>query len=294
MPAKANSLANVFRVLSGARDRKFFFEPELRLFQFKVWLLSEGNRSLDDSAVLFTSIMLRRRARLDRRRLAGATASELMDAALEREDYSELYDVVFCPPRTPYAFSVKASLTELRSKFKDARKYIDDLNQLTELRLRLHATKGYPHSLNAAQELDCKLKTGTATGYGRTILAKVHRLRQKREAFLLVAKRFDPGLLEFQTKVDGLPRELHTEVANRERFKSLFGRAITALEVLKPKGLTAEQLRAWTQVEPIPLHDVVRPFSKAELDEVQFFPTPRRAAETTRAGKRQKATRWTS
>jgi hypothetical protein len=286
MPVKANSLASVFRVVSGARNPKFFLEPELRLFQLKVWLLSEGNKSLDESAVLFTSIMLRRRIRLDHRRLPEATSSELIDTVLQREALRQLYDAVFLPPRSPYSFSLKLPLADLRSKFRHSREAIDYLNQLTELRLRLHATEGYPFSLNAAQELDGKLPKGTRRGFARTNLAKIHRARQTREAFLFVAKHYDPALLQFQTKVDRLPKELHTEVANRERFKKLFGRAFTALQVLKPKGLTAGQLHEWTQVDPIPLDDVIKPFSKAELDEVGFFPTPRRAAETTRAGKR--------
>ena len=33
MPVKANSLSNVFRVLSGIRVSKFEYEPVLRLFQ---------------------------------------------------------------------------------------------------------------------------------------------------------------------------------------------------------------------------------------------------------------------
>jgi hypothetical protein len=285
---KTNSLVDMFQVLSGARDPAFFHEPKLRLFQLKVWLLSDDDdsSSINNSAVLFASIMLRRRIRLDHRDSPEDTPSELIDALFKRKAYRQLYDLAFPYPRTPYSLSLKLLLEDLRSKFRHSREAIDYLNQLTELRLRLRATEGYPFSLNAAQDLRGKLPNGTRRGFARTNLAEVHRARQTREAFLFVARHCDAHLLQFRTKLDQLFKGLRAEVADRERFKKLFGRAFTALEVLKPKGLTAGQLHEWTQVDPIPLDDVIKPFSKAELDEVGFFPTPRRAAETTRAGKR--------
>jgi hypothetical protein len=42
----------------------------------------------------------------------------------------------------------------------------------------------------------------------------------------------------------------------------------------------------WTLLDAMPL-DVIEPFTKAELEEVGFFPTFRRAAETIRTRKRQ-------
>jgi hypothetical protein len=291
MPVKANSLHDMFGVLSGACDPKFHYEPELRLFQLKVWLLSvdDDPSSLNDSAVLFASIMLRRRIRLDHKCSPEATPSELIHAVLKRKAYRELYDAAFPYPSTPYSLSLKLSLMHLRGEFNGSRDAIDYLNQLTELRLRLHATEGYQFSLNAAQELDVKLKKGKRTGFARTNIAGVHRARQTREAFLFVAKHYDLAFLKFETKIGQLFKELHTEVADRERFKKLFGRAITALEVLKPKKLTAEQIREWTELESIPL-DVIKPFNKAELDEVGVFQISRRAAETTRIGKQQTPT----
>ena len=59
------------------------------------------------------------------------------------------------------------------------------------------------------------------------------------------------------------------KLLNLERFKNLFGRAITALEILTPNGLTAEQVREWTLLDAMPL-DVIEPFTKAELEEVDF------------------------
>jgi hypothetical protein len=286
---KINSLADMFQLLSAARDPKFVFEPELRLFQLKVWLLSSGkdSKSLNDSAVLFTSIMFRRRIGLDHRQLPGATPSELMDTVFENEIYRELYDVAFPFPLTPYTLSLKLSLGALRSGFGKSQEEIDHLNLLTEIRLRLHAG-GHSYSLNEARYLDAKQKKGMRTKFGRTNLSKVRHARQTREAFLFVAKHHQPGLLKFESKVGPLPKELHEEVTDRERFKKLFGRAITALEVLKPKGLTAEQLRDWTQLDPIPLDDVIKPFSKAEFEKVGYTPKLRRiAAVTTHAGKRQ-------
>ena len=185
--------------------------------------------------------------------------------------------------------SLKLSLTHLRSEFKESRDAIDHLNQLNELRWRLHAAEKYSFSLNEARNLDAKIKKGTRTKFARTNLSKVRHARQTREVFLFVAKHYDPALLQFETKLDPLFKDLHAEVADRERFKKLFGRAITALEVLKPKGLTAGQLREWTRLDPIPL-EVIKPFTKSELDAVGFFSTFRRAAETTRAGKRQTPT----
>ena len=161
---------------------------------------------------------------------------------------------------------------------------IAHLNGLTKIRLRLNATEGFPSSLNAAQDLDGKLKKGQRTGFARTNLASVHRARQTREAFLFVAEHYDPALLKFETRPDHFFPELHAEVADLERFKILFGRGIAALEVLTPNGLTAEQVREWTLLESMPL-DVIKPFAKAELEEVGFFPTFRRAAETIRIGK---------
>jgi hypothetical protein len=291
MPVKANSLSDVFRVLSGIRDSKFEYEPELRLFQLKIWLLSDDDdsRSLNDSAALFASIMLRRRIRLQHKRSPGATPSEVIDAVFEKQAFRELYDIAFPYPRTPYFLSLKLSLVHLRGEFKKSRDAIAYLNQLTELRLRLHATEGYPSSLNAALDLDGKFREGTRTGFARTNLAEVHRARQTREAFLFVAKHNASALLQFKTKLDQLFKELHAEVADREPFKKLFGCAINALVVLKPKGLTAGQIREWTRLDPIPL-DVIKPFTKSELDMVGFFPTFRRAAETTRASKRQSPT----
>ena len=233
--------------------------------------------------------MLRRRIRLHHKRSPEATPSELIDAVFEKQAFRELYDLAFPYPRTPYFLSLKLSLMHLRSEFKESRDAIDHLNQLNELRLRLHATGEYSFSLNEARNLDAKIKKGTRTKFARTNLSKVRHARQTREAFLFVAKHYDPALLQFETKLGPLFKDLHAEVADRERFKKLFGRAITALEVLKPKGLTAGQLREWTRLDPIPL-EVIKPFTKSELDAVGFFPTFRRAAETTRAGKRQTPT----
>jgi hypothetical protein len=80
MAVKANSLSDVFRVLSGIRVSKFEYEPELRLFHLKIWLLSDDDdsSSLNDSAALFASIMLRRRIRLEHKRSPEATPSELI------------------------------------------------------------------------------------------------------------------------------------------------------------------------------------------------------------------------
>ena len=234
----------------------------MRLFQLKVWLLSGGSdlKSLNDSAVLFTSIMFRRCIRLKHSRSPGASPSELMVTVFGDEHYRDLYDVAFPYPRTPYSLSLKLSLEDLRREFGKSQKAIESLNGLTEIRLRLHATGKYSYSLNEARDLDAKQKKGTRTKYGRTVISKVRHARQTREAFLFVAKQYHDALLKFETKVDPLPRELHTEVADQERFKKLFGRAITALQVLKPKGLTAEQLREWTQLDPIPLNDVIKPW----------------------------------
>jgi len=56
----------------------------------------------------------------------------------------------------------------------------------------------------------------------------------------------------------------------------------------KLKGLTAEQLREWTQLNPIPLNDVIKPFTAAEFDKVGYVPTLlRRSAEATRAANRK-------
>jgi hypothetical protein len=286
---KMNPLADMFRLLSGARGPKFFYEPELRLFQLKVWLLSDGKdvTSLDDSAVLFSSIMFRRRIRASHGRLPEATPSELMVALFKAENYRELYDAVFPYPRTPYTLSLKLSLADLARKIGESEAAIEHLNRLTEIRLRLHATGGISYSLNEARDLDTKQKKGTRTKFARTNLSKVRHARQTREAFLFVAKHYEPAFLKFETKVNQLPRGLHAELEDQERFKKLFGHAITALQVLKPKGLTAEQLRDWTQLDPIPL-DVIKPFTKTEFENVGYVPKLlRAAAETTRAANRK-------
>jgi hypothetical protein len=288
MPVKANPLAIVFRVLSGAQDSKFVFEPELRLFRLKIWLLSDDDdiRSLNESAALFASIMLRHRIRLDHKRSPKAAASELIDRVFKREDYRELYDAAFPPPRTPYYLSLNPSLKGLRYEFKKSRDAIEYLNQLNELRLRLHATGKCSFSLNEARDLDAKLKEGKRTKFARTNLSKVRHARQTREALLFVAKHYDLALLQFETKLVRLSKELREEAANHERFKNLFGRGIAALSVLKPKGLAAQEVHEWTQLDRIPL-DVIKPFTKAEFKQIGFSPKVRRAAETTRVGKRQ-------
>jgi hypothetical protein len=287
MSVKANPLAIVFRVLSGAQDSEFKFEPELRLFQLKIWLLSDDDdsRSLNESAALFASIMLRRQIQLSHKVSPKTTASELIDRVFKREDCRELYDAAFPPPRTPYYLSLNPSLRDLRYEFKKSRDAIDHLNRLNELRLRLRAS-GKSFSLNQARDLDAKLKKGKHTKFARTNLSKVRHARQTREALLFVAKHYDPALLQFETKLVRLSKELREEAANQERFKSLFGRAITVLAVLKPKGLTTQEVREWTQLDSIPL-DVIKPFTEAEFKEIGFHPKVRRAAETTRAGKRQ-------
>jgi hypothetical protein len=292
MPVNPNPLDDVFRVLSGTRKPKFLFEPELRLFQFRIWLLSDDDddRSLKDAAALFASIMLRRRIRLDRKRSSEATPSELIDGVFERKAYRDLYDEAFPYPRTPYTLSLNLSLPHFRDEFKESREEIAHLNRLTELRLRLHGTKGYPSSLNKAYELESKLRREERTGFARTNLGKIHRARQPREAFLFVAEHYDPALLLFEPKLNGLPKELHKEAVEQERFKNLFCRTITALEALTPKGISAAELRKWTMLNSVPL-DIIKPFSKAELDSVGFYPTLRRSAETTHAGKRQPTTR---
>ena len=210
----------------------------------------------------------------------------MIDRVFRREDYRELYDAAFPPPRTPYYLSLSPSLRDLRYEFKKARDAIDHLNRLNELRLRLYATGKCSFSLNEARYLDAKLKEGKRTKFARTNLSKVRHARQTREALLFVANHYDSALLQFETKLNQLFKELREEAANHERFKNLFGRTISALAVLKPKGLTAQQVHEWTQLDRIPL-DVIKPFTKAEFKQIGFSPKVRRAAETTRVGKRQ-------
>jgi hypothetical protein len=293
MRKKAKPLDDVFQVLSGTREPKFLFEPELRLFQFRVWLLSEGNtdKCLSNSAVLFTSLMLKRRIQLDRYRQRDAKPSELVIAVFEKERYCDLYDVAFPSPLTPYSLSLKLSLKDLKREFQESREAVAHLNQLTEIRLRLHASEDYSFSLNEARDIYAKINAGKRTGFSRTNLSPVRKKRQAREAFLFVAQQYDPAFLKFETKALRLPRELHEEAADKDRFRKLFSRAITALQILKPKGLTAERLHECIKSEPMPL-DVIRPFKKADFEQVGYHPKLRRAAaKEIHTGKRQRPAR---
>jgi hypothetical protein len=172
------------------------------------------------------------------------------------------------------------------------------LNQLTYWRLRLAKTDGFKAGVKAgidAYEAARSVATGTGLTpptktIGRTILKKVRRERDRREAFLLVADMIFPVISEFTGSRVKMLKMLSNQANQPELFRNYFGRCQTALEALGTDNPSAATLRAWSGVDALPMDDI-RPLTEKERESLGIFPSVRRSAETTLRAHRQSVPR---
>jgi hypothetical protein len=141
----------------------------------------------------------------------------------------------------------------------------------------------YEAARSVATEADLTLPTKKI---GRTNLIKIHSMRARREAFLLVADMIFPVISEFVGSRVKMLKMLSNQAKQPELFRNYFGRCQTALEALGIDNPSAATLRAWSGVDALPMDDIL-PLTKEERESLGIFASVRRSAETTHRAHRQ-------
>jgi hypothetical protein len=276
-------LGRAVRLLLGERDERFEAERDLRMFQFQTWLLGTGSQ-FRRAGLIFASALISDHV-LRRERKHGlpasacflhAFASEQLEGVIDRcFDQSTLHDLVRSIP-----------FPLMKGPHDGALQDIAHLNALTEIRVRLHHS-GEPPTLNRAKELFPGL---VPNGPARTKLGEIHGKRSSREPFLYAASRVAPQFLTMDfpadakkttiISADGLLSQVRAKVGQLEAFRDLCGVAKAVATIIQ-SPLSAELSGGWADIEPrVP---TVEPIPNDLLDK-----RPRRSAEETKAGRRQR------
>ncbi|MGA3063876.1 MAG: hypothetical protein ABSD90_11730 [Methylocystis sp.] len=285
MTISETPIALAIELLSGGREEEFAFEPELRLFQFKAWLL--GDRSQDQSfrqsALIFASLVIRQRSVTLRKRLRSPKASEVLLLTISQPDVRPLIDHAFDGGLTLHSLTQIAWLPYREADIEGDKKEIEHLNMLSEFRMRLTQTKGFDSSINKAAALYAHSNFETKCSESK--VEGIHRRRIEREAFLLAAAKAAPHLLSFEPDYKNVLASIEKEAEDIESLKSFCARTKSILPVLNPELAKALE-KSWSHIQPDNTL-TFEPISQAELDAADIAPTVRRSAVTTKAGDRQ-------
>ncbi len=293
-------LRKCVEVLCSTREPEFRYERQLRLCQFKVWLLAHGSDrdSVRNGSMSYAAAMISRKMRWLRRKYPDEVQSSLLERALKNSDYRFLFNFAFIHPRTLYNLSDISPFSAIFNDVMANERHIRDLNELTLWRLRIAKTEGLRTALNKAynaydairaQELEerggkrdkekDKLSKGT--------IKNEHEIRESREPFLFVAYSSVPEIAEFKPKWPEMLKLLDSQASNTELFRNYFGRCQTVLSLLEIDDPSAGTLKAWSGAERIPLDDVL-PIPKSEHGWLGVTESQRRSADETVRAIRQR------
>ena len=268
------------RLLIGAGDESFQLERELRLFQFKAWLLGgPSRRSFRQSALLFATILMS--VRQGQRKFSLLTSSEVIVLAMMSRELRPLIDYAF----NEHKISLY-QLTQIRfHPYREAHRKkpleeISVLNALTKFRLCLHFTKGMTPSINNGVALFSNAKVDTKRG--RTKAMALRQRMRVQEAFLYAAQHY-PAMMLIPLK-PSFVGALKSELRETELIKEYFALSKSLMKILDKDAALAFE-RHWGN---LPLVDIppLQPVSEQEMDEAGIRPSYRRSAKETNLAKR--------
>jgi hypothetical protein len=271
------------RLLIGAGNESFELERELRLFQFKAWLLGfPGRYSFPRSALLFATILVTAR----HRKFSLLTSSEAIVLAMMSRELRPLIDYAFNKHKLPLY-----QLTQIWfHPYKEAHRKkplegISVLNALTRFRLRLHFTKRMTPSINNGLALLSSAEVDTKAG--RTSAKALRQRMRVQEAFLYAAQNY-PEMMFLPPKPAEIFGALKREMRETERINEYFALSKSLMKILDEDAAQAFE-RYWGN---LPLVDIppLQPVSEEEMDEAGIGPRYRRSAKVTKLAKLQAPT----
>ena len=280
-------LGRAVSLLLGERRERFAGERDLRMFQFQAWLLGKTSQviSFQWAGLIFASALISSHALRQRDRRRGLSASACFLHAFASEDLQDIIDRCFSR-FTLHDLLRSGSFLPRKKLHDETRQEIAHLNALTEIRVRLHRS-GESSSLNRAFELS---KLLMPNGPSRTKLKEFHGARSSREPFLYAAREEAPQFLTMDfpqdakdatiISVDDLLSQVHAKAESSEAFRKLCGVAKAVAEIIE-SPLSKELSDEWVNIEPH--FPPVEPIPDNLIDR-----RPRRSAEETKAGRRQR------
>jgi hypothetical protein len=271
-------------LLIGARDESFEWETELRLFQFKAWLLgvTPSSASFRRSALLFATLLVS--ARQKQRRFSLLASSEALVLAMMSRELRPLIDLAF-KARVLYDLTQISFHPYKEADRKKPLEEISALNALTQFRLRLRFTKRMTPSINNGIALLSNSKDDTQLG--RTNAKALRRRRRAREAFLYAAQNCHE-MMFLPPKPADVVGALKSEVRETERIKEYFALSKSLMKILDVDAAEAFEGH-WNDMPPVDIPPL-EPVSVEEMDEAGIGPRPRRGAKETKLAKRQAPT----
>jgi len=280
-------LGRAVSLLLGEKSEQFAAERDLRRFQFQAWLFGKTSQviSFRWAGLIFASALISSHVLLQRDRRRGSSASACFLHAFASEDLEDIIDRCFS--RFTLHDLLRSGSFPLRKKLHDETlQEIAHLNALTDIRVRLHHSGESP-SLNRAVELS---KTLIPNGPSRTKLKDFHGARSSREPFLYAARQEAPQFLTMDfpqdakdatiISVDDLLSQVHAKAESFEAFRKLCSVAKAVAEIIE-SPLSKELSDDWVKIEPH--FPPVEPIPDDLIDR-----RPRRSAEETKAGRRQR------
>jgi hypothetical protein len=254
------------------------------MFQFQAWLLGEGKRfrraGLIFASALISDHVSRQRAKWEDEQESSyfvrAFASEHLNDVIHHGFDGFTLDDLLSGSNFPLG----------KQEHDEALKEIAELNALTAIRIRLDKA-GEPASLTRAFELSPRLVPNKP---GRTKLGAIHRKRLNREPFLYAACLEAPQFLTLEfpdeskkttmISAGDLLSQVQAKARNTQAFRNLCSIAKEIARIIE-SPLSKELSDAWAGIEPrCPPVEPIPP----DLVEKR----PRRSAEETKAGKRQR------
>lgn len=93
-----DTLSHIIELLVGVGKPKFGYEPALRLFQFKYWLIDDTERRQScfaAASLIFTSLVLKRISDRTQKKFPGMRGSDLMLLSISHSNVRPLLDKAF-------------------------------------------------------------------------------------------------------------------------------------------------------------------------------------------------------
>jgi hypothetical protein len=290
-------------VLCGTREPDFAYEKQLRLFQFKAWLLTAGSDAIivRTAGMTYAAAMIARRMGWLRKKYPEDKQSSLLIRALRNSGYRSLYDSTFVSPRTVYNLTDGPSFAVLWKNVNKKQKHIRNLNELTFWRLRIAATEelscALSNAYNAydavrAYEAEENLQRGIKLDpkdrkYSSATVKTTHEGRESREPFLFTSFRYTQEITELSSNVVDMLKLLDKQVKDSKLFRDYFGRCQTVVSLLDIKSLSAGTLKSWSGVNRIQLDDIL-PISEEDQNWLGVKDEERRSVEETAKSVRQR------
>jgi hypothetical protein len=279
---RKSPIAKAISLLSGEQESKFHYEPALRMFQFKNWLIDDRKMeiSFQRSAFLFLSLVISTESKSAKSR---TPAKRIVETLMDEDVQRLVKEVLSRRFPTIYALSLGGSLRGLKARSSNAKDDIKLLNLFTGTRIRLALTNRKTAGLNRAYEINPTHPTPPPSGYSRSSFKRLRSTYRKKEAFLWVASQSAPYLLNSSFDTYAAVASCEADACKKDEFKVFCARTkwvMASLDYVSSKDQLGE---VWSELAPISV-DGIKRIPKEMLDSV--LPV-RRSATETKKGKRQ-------